>query len=125
MRQRAAPGLEKGKPVLFGQIYSAHSFATSFVITFKVSEIKKGDYGTALTAVLPPSLRSWGNLTGIEMNLSRRYGYQGKRRSYVSAGCPAPKGFKLASFKLARTSFSFTGDKELSTIVTGDCRAQG
>ena len=118
-------GEEKGKPVLFGQIYSAHPFATSFVIVFQVAKIKKGDYGTALTAVLPASLRSWGNLTGIEMSLSRRYGYKGKQRSFVSAGCPAPKGFKLASFKLARTSFSFTGGKELSSTVTGDCRARG
>jgi hypothetical protein len=118
-------GTEKGKPVLFGQIYAAHPFATSFVIVFQVSKIAKGDYGTALTAVLPASLRSWGDLTGIEMNLSRRYGYEGKQRSYISAGCPAPKGFQLASFKLARTSFSFTGGKEISSTVTGDCRARG
>lgn len=118
-------GEEKGKPVLFGQIYAAHPFATSFVIVFKVSPIKKGDYGTALTAVLPASLRSWGDLTGIQMSLSRKYGYEGERRSYVSAGCPAPKGFALGSFKLARTSFSFTGGKELASTVTGDCKARG
>ena len=118
-------GEEKGKPVLFGQIYAAHPFATSFVIVFKVSPIKQGDYGTALTAVLPASLRSWGDLTGIQMSLSRRYSYEGKQRSYVSAGCPAPEGFSLASFKLAKTSFSFTGGKELASTVTGDCKARG
>jgi hypothetical protein len=117
-------GEEKGKPVLFGQIYAAHPFATSFVIVFKVSAVKKGDYGTALTAVLPASLRSWGDLTGIQMSLSRRYNYEGKSRSYVSAGCPAPKGFKLASFKLAKTSFSFAGGKELASTVVGDCKAR-
>lgn len=57
-------GESKGKPVLLGQIYAAHPFATSFVITFKVSQIEKGTYGTALTATLPPALRSWGDLTG-------------------------------------------------------------
>lgn len=118
-------GEEKGKPVLFGQIYSAHPFATSFVIVFKVSKIAKGDYGTALSAELPASLRSWGDLTGIDMRLSRRYHYEGHSRSYITAGCPAPKGFRLASFKLARTSFSFTGGKELSSVVTGDCKARG
>jgi hypothetical protein len=118
-------GEEKGRPVLFGQIYSADPFATSFVIVFKVSKVKKGDYGTALTAILPPSLRSWGDLTGIQMSLSRKYAYEGKQRSYISAGCPAPKGFNLASFKLARTSFSFTEGREVSTTVTGDCRARG
>jgi hypothetical protein len=118
-------GEEKGKPVLFGQIYSASPFATSFVIVFKVSKIRKGDYGTALTAVLPASLRSWGDLTGIQMRLSRKYGYGGEKRSYVSAGCPAPKGFTLASFDLARTSFSFGGGDEVSVTSTGVCRARG
>lgn len=116
-------GQDKGKPVLLGQIYSGHPFATSFVIVFKVSTIAKGAYGTALTATLPKTLRSWGDLTGIEMSLSRRYGYEGKRHSYISAGCPAPKGFGGASFKLARTSFAFTGGKELASTVVGDCKA--
>jgi len=118
-------GENKGKPVLFGQIYSAHPFATSFVITFAVEKIAKGAYGTALTATLPKPLRSWGNLTGIEMSLSRRYGYQGKRHSYLSAGCPAPKGFGIASFRLSRTAFSFTGGKELSSTVVSNCKARG
>ena len=118
-------GEEHGKPVLFGQIYSAHPFATSFVIPFKVKKISKGTYGTALSATLPKSLLSWGNLTGIEMKLERRFGFEGEQRSYISAGCPAPKGFGLASFSLARTAFSFAGGKELSSVVTGNCKVRG
>jgi hypothetical protein len=118
-------GEAKGKPVLFGQIYAAHPFATSFVIVFKFSKIKKGEYGTALSATLPASLRSWGDLTGIQMNLSRRYHFQGKPRSYISAGCPTPKGVHQASFPLARTSFSFTGGKQLSSTVSETCKARG
>jgi DNA-binding beta-propeller fold protein YncE len=117
-------GKEGRKPVLFGQIYSAHPFATSFVITFQVQKISKGAYGTSLSATLPKALRSWGNLTGIEMELSRRYGFEGKHHSYISAGCPAPKGFGLASFRLARTGFSFIGGKELSTTVVGSCQVR-
>jgi hypothetical protein len=113
-----------GKPVLFGQIYSPRPFATSFVITFEVSELRKGAYGTVLSATLPKALRSWGNLTAIEMKLSRRYGFKGKQRSYISAGCPAPKGFGLASFRLAKTEFSFLGGKELESTVVGDCRVR-
>jgi hypothetical protein len=118
-------GENKGKPVLFGQIYSPRPFATSFVITFEVTELRKGTYGTALTATLPKALRSWGNLTAIEMKLERKYGFKGKRRSYISAGCPAPKGFGLASFKLARTEFAFNGGAELASTVVGDCRVRG
>ncbi len=118
-------GEAKGKPVLYGQIYAAHPFATSFVITFKFSKIKKGAYGTELSATLPASLRSWGDLTGIQMNLSRRYHYKGKSRSYISAGCPTPKGVGQASFQLARTSFAFAGGKKVSSTVSETCKARG
>jgi hypothetical protein len=51
-------GEKGGKPVLFGQIYSALPFANSFVITFKVAKIAHGTYGTSLTATLPAALRA-------------------------------------------------------------------
>lgn len=118
-------GEAKGKPLLYGQIYTAHPFASSFVITFDVKTLHKGTYGTVLSAELPKALRSWGNLTGVKMKLQRRYGFEGSRHSFLSAGCPAPKGFRLASFKLARTSFSFSGAKQLSSTVAGSCTARG
>ena len=114
-----------GKPVLYGQIYSALPFANSFVITFKVKKAKKGPYGTSLVATLPASLRAWGNLTEINMRLSRKFKVKGNRRSYISANCPTPKGVSAASFKLARTSFDFVGGAKVSTILTDDCRARG
>ena len=118
-------GEAKGKPVLLGQIYSPHPFATSFVIPFAVKKISKGTYGTALEATLPKAIAAWGNLTGIQMTLARRYSYQGKRRSYVSGGCPAPKGFNKASFSLARATFDFKGGTELGSTLSGECRAKG
>lgn len=112
------------KPVLYGQIYAAHPFASSFVIPFAVKKISKGRFGTLLFARLPASLRRWGNLTGIQMRLSRRFGYQGKQRSYVSAGCPAPKGFGQVLFPLARTTFAFAGGAELGTTLTDTCKVR-
>ncbi len=118
-------GKKGKKPVLFGQIYSARPFATSFVIPFAVRDISKGSYGTILSATLPASLRSWGNLTGIEMTLSRRYAYQGKSHSYVSAGCPAPKGFGRVAFPLLRSTFAFEGGVSVSSILADQCRVRG
>jgi hypothetical protein len=117
-------GREGGKPVLFGQIYAARPFATSFVIVFSIGRAK-GKFGTSMSAKLPPSLLSWGNLTGIELRLSRRYTSGGKRHSYVSAGCPAPPGFPGASFPFARTSFGFQGGPTLSTTLERSCKARG
>jgi len=118
-------GLEHKKPVLFGQIYSAHPFATSFVIVFGIQRVGKGAYGTALNAPLPKAMDAWGRLTGLQMTLSRRYRYRGAPRSFLSAACPAPKGFKGAVFPLARTSFSFEGGKKLSSTFTSTCRVRG
>jgi len=118
-------GEKKGRAVLYGQIYSAHPFATSFVIPFAVRTKRSGPYGTVLAATLPRALRSWGNLTAIEMKLGRRYSYRGRRHSFISAGCPTPRGFSRASFHLARASFAFIGGMRLSSIVAGSCRVRG
>jgi DNA-binding beta-propeller fold protein YncE len=117
-------GRKGGKPVLFGHIYSPRPFANSFVIVFAI-EKARGTYGTKLEAKLPRSLGNWGKLTGIELNLNRRYSYQGKRRSYVSAGCPAPKGSNFTVFSLARTTFGFEGGRTLAGTLTGTCTARG
>ena len=71
----AEPGTS---PVLFGQIYAPHPFATSFVIVFAVKKLGKGTYGTELPATLPRSLGNWGNLTGLEMTLSKALPLQGR-----------------------------------------------
>ena len=95
------------------------------MIVFKVRELKKGAYGTLLSARLPKALRSRGNLTSVEMRLSRRYPYRGRRHSFLAAGCPAPEGLGAASFKLARASLSLSGGAKLSNTVSGSCRAGG
>jgi len=118
-------GLQNGKPVLFGHIYAPNPFASSFVIVFSVQKLNKGTYGTALSAAMPKAMDAWGRLTGLQMTLSRRYSDRGQRRSYLSAGCPAPKGFPGAVFSLARTEFSFDDGKKLRSVLTSDCKARG
>ena len=117
-------GRQGGKQVLLGQIYSPRPFANSFVIPFRVKRIGRGTYGTALTATLPASLRAWGNLTEIQMRLSRTYAYRGVKRSFLSAGCPAPKGFNSAVFPLARATFTFAQGKEVNSTLTDSCKVK-
>lgn len=116
-------GRRGGKPVLFAHIYSPQPFATSFVIVFAIKRAAGGRFGSALVANLPRTLSSWGKLTGIEMRLDRRYSAGGKRRSYLSAGCPAPKGLSKVPFPLARTSFEFAGGPTLRGTLTRTCKA--
>ena len=117
-------GREHGHQVLFGHIYSPHPFAISFVMTFQVESHRHGTYGTTLSANLRKALGTKRNLTGIEMTLSRRWRSGGKSHSYLSAGCPAPKGFPGASFPLARTSFAFAGGAKLTSVLSSDCKAR-
>jgi hypothetical protein len=113
-----------GQPVLFGQIYSARPFTNSFVIAFRLRGIAKGRFGTELSATLPASLRAWGSLTEIQMRLKRSFDYKGRRRSFLSAACPAPKGFPGAAFPLARTTFSFEAGLTLTSTLNRSCKVR-
>jgi hypothetical protein len=117
-------GRSGGRSVLFGHIYASKPFATSFVITFKIAERRGGTFGTELSASLPEALGNWGYVTGIEMKLSRRYTYKGKQHSYLSAGCPAPKGGGSVPFPLLKASFGFDGGRKLSSTLNRTCRAR-
>ena len=118
-------GAYRGKPALLGQIYSAHPFSNSFVIPFVIASKPRGRYGLTLTATLPRALTNWGHVTALHMRLARRYSYRGHRRSLISAGCPAPKGFPGAVFTLARTTFSFAGGTRLGSSLTRNCTVRG
>jgi hypothetical protein len=115
-------GKSDGHPVLLGHIYSSNPFATSFVVPFVVRHVHRSSYDTELIADLPKALGDWGYVTALRMNLSRRYRYRGKDRSFLSAGCPAPKGFSHVVFPLAKASFDFSGGKRLSSILVRGCR---
>jgi hypothetical protein len=117
-------GLLDGKPVLLGQIYTSRPFANSFVITFQLKKVGKGPYGTVLVAEIPRALRSWGNLTAIDMRLARRFRHEGRSHSYLSAACSAPPGLTLALYRLALVSFDFETDQSLGATVTRDCRVR-
>jgi hypothetical protein len=115
---------EHGRPALYGHIYSSKPFATSFVIRFEIAHPTHGRFGTVLTASLPEALGDWGYVTAIQMRLFRRFAYEGATHSYVSAGCPAPEGFPGAVFTLARTTFTFSGHRSLSSTLTRSCRVR-
>jgi hypothetical protein len=95
------------------------------VIVFAIKKLGKGSFGTSLAATLPPSLLNWGNITGIEIKLQRTFSSGGERRSYLSAGCPTPKGVPRVSFPLTRTTFGFKDGRKLSSTLVRDCTATG
>ena len=115
-------GTWKGKPAILAHVYGTKPVPTSATIPFVIGRAK-GTYGTKLTASLPQVTSKWGYVTGISMKLGKSFRSHGKRRSYLSAGCPAPKGFPGASFALSRASFAFAGGKKVSSVLNRSCRA--
>ena len=116
-------GVLHGKPVVFAHIYGTKPVPTSVVLVLRVHH-SRGAFGTRMDASLAGLTGEWGYVRSITLRLGRKFSYQGRRRSYLSAGCPAPKGFPGAVFPLARASFSFAGGKTLSATLTRSCRVR-
>lgn len=115
-------GKLNGRPAIFAHIYGTDPLPTSYVLPFFVKSTP-GTFGTVLETSLPNVTGEWGYVTGISMTLDRSFSYRGKRRSFLSAGCPAPPGFDIASFPLIRTSFGFEGGVSVTSTVNRVCRA--
>jgi hypothetical protein len=102
------------QPAVFAHIYGTKPIPTSYVFAFRISQ-KKGTYGTILETSFPRATGDWGYVTGIELNLDKRF---------LTAGCPAPKGFNKVSFPLMKTSFQFKGGLSLDNTLTRSCEAK-
>jgi len=117
-------GRLRGKPAILAHIYGTEPASTSYTLPFTVSHAK-GTFGLILEANLPHISGEWGNITNMSMTLKRVYRSGGRTHSYLSAGCPAPRGFTKAPFPLVRTSFGFTGGLELATTLNRTCKVSG
>lgn len=115
-------GSVKGKPAILAHVYGTEPVPTSFTIAFMVQRTK-GTFGTVLHASLPEATGNSGYVTGIALNLGRSFRSHGKARSYLSASCPAPKGFPGAVFPFARARFDF-GKKAVSSTLTRNCKVR-
>jgi hypothetical protein len=117
-------GVDRGKPVIFAHVYGTEPVASTRIITFQVRR-KGGAYGTVMTGALPAALNRYGFIKNISLKLHRNYNFEGERHSYLSAGCPAPKGFPGAVFPFARASMSFADGQALTGTLTRSCRVKG
>lgn len=113
-------GVDHGKPVIYLHIYGTEPLPTSFTLPLSIGK-GHGSFGTILRGTLPSVDAHVGFVTGITLKLNpvSRNG-----KSYLSAGCPAPKGFSAAPFPLAKASFYFNGGPALSRTLVRQCRAR-
>lgn len=112
----------KGERRLLAQVYGRRP-PSAFVLTFRIRR-SAGQFGNVVETRLPSAASKWAYVTHFEMKLQRRYTYRGKRRSFLSAGCPAPEGAPGAVYNFARSTLEFAGKRRVATILVRDCRAR-
>jgi len=108
-----------GHKLILAQAY-ARNPPGAFVLTFRVSR-QPGTFGTVMSTTLPRAAQEWAFLTHFDMNLHRTYTYRGRLRSYISAACSAPEGFRSALFPFARATYGFVDGQRLSLAVARVC----
>lgn len=107
---------------LLAQVYGTRP-PSAFVLSFKILR-RPGTFGTVIRTVLPQAARKWAYITHFDMRLRRTYVYRGERRSFVSAGCPAPAGFPGAVYPFARGTFEFAGGRRIDSTLIRDCKVR-
>jgi len=104
-----------------------HAYApqppTVVVLPFYVSR-QPGRFGISLTANLPRALGPWPRFADFELTLTRRYLFQGERRSYLSASCPIPERNTAGFFSLAKMTLTLANGRGISTGIARSCRAR-
>lgn len=106
-----------GRPAILAHVYGTDPVPTSFTLPFVVTN-GKGALGTTLTASLSGATGRGGYITELALDLG------GSGRRYLTASCPAPKGFNRAVFPFARATFDFAGATLTSTLVRS-CKVRG
>jgi hypothetical protein len=116
--------LPDGRPGILAHLYTARPAPLTFVLAFSLGHAH-GTFGTRLVATVPAKTRRTAHITSFTLRLRRTYDVGGERRSYLSAGCPAPPGFPSVTFPLVRTSYGFVGHKSVADTLVRTCRVSG
>ncbi|HVV90405.1 MAG TPA: hypothetical protein VHB53_07915 [Solirubrobacterales bacterium] len=116
--------LPGGRPGILAHLFTARPAPLTFILAFALSRAH-GTFGTRLVATVPAKTRKIAHITSFSLRLHRVYEAEGERRSYLSAGCPAPEGFPSVTFPLVRAAYGFVGQKTVSDTLVRTCRAGG
>lgn len=115
----------RGRPALLLQLYTGTPVRAGFVLPLPIRHRAGRELGTVLAAEVPVLAGGLGSITRLKLKLGRTYRFHGRRRSYLSAACAAPDGFRSAFFRFVRGTFAFRGGKRVSAALEGECRVRG
>jgi hypothetical protein len=112
----------RGAPAVWVHAFSPNP-PVSIVLPFFVHR-RPGRFRTALVARVPRSLGPLPHLAGFQISFSRRFRYRGALRSYLSANCPAIRGFTGGFLSFARASYGFADGRDMSVAAVRGCRTR-
>jgi len=81
-------GVSGGTTLLLIHAYVAVPAPTAVVTTVKLTRIDRGPFGLHAVAKIPRIAGGAGSVTAFEIKIDRKFTYEGKRRSYLTASCP-------------------------------------
>lgn len=113
--------LPDGRPGILAHLYTSRPAPLTFVLAFSIVRAH-GTFGTRLVATVPSKTRRTAHITSFSLRLHRTYAVDGGRRSYLSAGCPAPEGFSSVTFPLVRAAYGFEGEQTVSDTLVRTCQ---
>lgn len=116
--------LPDGRPGILAHLFTVRPAPLTFVLAFALGHAH-GTFGTRLVANVPAQTRRTAHITSFYLRLHREYFAGGERRSFISAGCPAPAGFGGAPFPLVRASYGFVGQKTVADTLVRTCHVGG
>lgn len=113
-----------GRPGMLLHLYGSRPVRAAFVLPFTVSHVRHRELGTIFSTRIPELASGLGYITELQLDIGRRYDFQGGRRSFLSASCAAPAGFSVGIFELAEATFSFADGREVKGTIERDCRVR-
>jgi hypothetical protein len=113
--------LEDGRPAILLHVFNRTPPA-SFVFPFRVSH-RRGRYGTVLATHV--KIGQWSRVTDFKLVLKRTYRYRGEAKSYLTAGCPAPKGLAIGISPFVVATLGFADGTHKDIPVVSSCRVSG
>jgi hypothetical protein len=81
-------GVRGGTTTLLLHAYVDVPAPTAIVTRATVTRIHRGRFGLEISARIPKIAGGAGSVTRFELKVGRRFTYKGRRKSFLTAGCP-------------------------------------
>jgi len=121
--RRSDPRLQQqegGKPAILLAAGTGAPVPSRFSIVLRKAKTS-GGFATAFVGTVPAFADGQGSVSSLHLHLQRRFRVDGERRSYISARCPAPRGFGQANLAFARLAVTLDDGSELSSRLVRSC----